>query len=263
MANGSLLVVGVGVGLAGQCSAEARAAIASADIVFGLMGDPLMQAWLERLNPNVRPLDRHYQNPHGRPAAYRAMVEEIVAAVEAGRNVCAAFYGHPGVFVRPSHEAIKRVRAAGLEAKMLPAISAEDCLFADLGFDPGETGLQSYEARDFFLTAPRFDPHAGLVLWQIGVLGDNSFTRFNSDPRALEALAQALQEHYPARHPVIVYSAAILPILEAEIREAPLAALAETPVTQASTLYVPPLARRPPLPDRAALLQGLQFGAQP
>jgi hypothetical protein len=32
---------------------------------------------------------------------------------------------------------------------MLPGISAEDCLFADLGIDPGIYGCQSYEATDF------------------------------------------------------------------------------------------------------------------
>jgi len=31
---------------------------------------------------------------------------------------------------------------------MLPGISAEDCLVADLGIDPASSGCQSYEAND-------------------------------------------------------------------------------------------------------------------
>jgi hypothetical protein len=34
---------------------------------------------------------------------------------------------------------------------MLPAISAEDCLFADLGVDPADHGCPSYEATDFLV----------------------------------------------------------------------------------------------------------------
>jgi hypothetical protein len=43
----------------------------------------------------------------------------------------------------------------GFDAVMLPGISAEDCLFADLGIDPGMIGCQSFEATDsitFLLT---------------------------------------------------------------------------------------------------------------
>ena len=48
------------------------------------------------------------------------MVEEILAAVREGKRVCAVFYGHPGVYVKPSHEAVRRARKEGFEARMLP-----------------------------------------------------------------------------------------------------------------------------------------------
>ena len=43
--------------------------------------------------------------------------------IRAGFRVCAVFYGHPGVFVYPSHEAIRRARAEGFAARMLPALT--------------------------------------------------------------------------------------------------------------------------------------------
>ena len=67
---------------------------------------------------------------------YEAMVQHILAEVVASKRVVAAFYGHPGVCTYPTHESVRRARAAGLPARMLPAVSAEDCLFADLGVDP-------------------------------------------------------------------------------------------------------------------------------
>ena len=48
---------------------------------------------------------------------------------------------------------------------MLPGISSEDCLFADLGVDPGVSGCQSYEATDFLMNAPIIDSSTQLILW--------------------------------------------------------------------------------------------------
>ena len=99
------------------------------------------------------------------------MAEAILEPVRAGKRVCAAFYGHPGVFVLPSHDAIARARAEGFDAAMQPGVSAEDCLVADLGVDPAVNGLQSYEASDFLRRRPAIEPTTALVLWQIGVVG--------------------------------------------------------------------------------------------
>lgn len=60
---------------------------------------------------------------------------------------------------------------------MLPSISSEDCLFADLSVDPAVGGCQSYEATDFMLNGLIIGPSSQLVLWQIGVLGDWTYQR--------------------------------------------------------------------------------------
>src|SRR3546814_4889838 len=96
------------------------------------------------------------------------MVAAMLAEVRAGRRVCGAFYGHPGVFARVPHKAIAQARAEGFEAHMEAGVSAEDCLYADLGIDPGEVGCQHYEASQFMFYRRRIDPSAYLVLWQIG-----------------------------------------------------------------------------------------------
>ena len=64
------------------------------------------------------------------------MVERILSYVRRGLNVCVVFYGHPGV--HPGHESIRRARMEGFSASKLPGISAEDCLFAELGIDPSK-----------------------------------------------------------------------------------------------------------------------------
>ncbi len=122
---------------------------------------------------------------------------------------------------------------------MLPGVSAEDCLFADLGVDPGRTGCQSYEATRFLEERPNVEPRAALVLWQIGVVGSAEHTE---EPRApkLGELVAALRRLYPDGHEVVVYESSHYPGVAPLVRPVPLAGLADA-VTPASTLYVPPL----------------------
>lgn len=167
------------------------------------------------------------------------MVEEILAPVRDGRQVCAAFYGHPGVFVFPSHQAIAQARREGFPARMLPGISAEDCLFADLGVDPATAGCQSYEATGFVELRPAVETRAALVLWQVGVVGSAEHSAEAVAPK-LEALVDALLEVYPGDHEVVVYEASQYPGIAPIIRPVALTALIEA-VTPKSTLYVPPL----------------------
>lgn len=238
--GGSLVVAGFGVRFAGHCTPEARLAITESDVVYAVSGDAVAQAWLERLHPRVVSLHDLYGERRARSETYEAMTEAIIAAVHAGQKVCAVFYGHPGVYVYPSHEAIKRLRAGGYAAHMLPGISSEDCLFADLGVDPGQLGCQSYEATDFIIHARRIDPTAALILWQIGVIGDLFLRKGAADPSRLQILVDVLREDYQKSHFVTVYEAATLPTTRAKVQTVPLVELPVADVTQQSTLYVPP-----------------------
>ena len=105
----------------------------------------------------------------------------MLAHVRKGQNVVGVFYGHPGVFVSPSHRSIKIARKEGFTAKMLPGISAEDCLFADLGIDPAIPGCVTYEATDMLIRNKPLVPSSHLVVYQVGCVGimDFNFEGFN------------------------------------------------------------------------------------
>lgn len=255
MDKGNLFVVGVGICAGKQCTAEARDAIEAADIVYTVVGHFLAQRWIETLNSNTVSLSNLYGSGRTRAETYEAMAGAIVESVRAGNSVCAAFYGHPGVFVGPSHEAIRRTRAEGFEAHMLPGVSAEACLYADLGIDPGQHGCQSYEATDFLLSERRIDGRTALIIWQIAVAGDLNLMAFEPDPRRLALLSEILQETYPAEHEIVVYEAATLPVTRAKVQRLSLGALHTAEVTQASTLYVPPLSPPRASPERLALIK--------
>jgi len=215
-----------------------------ADVVLCLTAEPVATAWVAGLNPHTRSLQHHYEPGRPRAETYAAIGDEILRHVREGLDVCVALYGHPGLFVQPSHDAIACARAEGYRARLLPGISAEDCLFADLGIDPGRSGWQSYEATGFLVTGTRPDTAAALVLWQLGTVGNDLATR-DAAPVELAELVASLLESYPAGHEAVVYEASPYPGFDPLIRRVPLGELAAEHVTAMSTLYVPPLDASP------------------
>jgi len=79
------------------------------------------------------------------------MIEKTLGYVRDGKRVFMAAYGHPGVFGYPTHESVRRARAEGFKTRMLPGVSAEDCMFGGLNFDPAMAGCLSYEPTDFLV----------------------------------------------------------------------------------------------------------------
>jgi uncharacterized protein YabN with tetrapyrrole methylase and pyrophosphatase domain len=247
---GSLTVVGIGITIGAHLTPESRQAIERADELLYLAADPVGSTWLAALHPNATSLEDLYEQDRDRNEIYDAMTDRLVKRVRAGKHVCAAFYGHPGVFVRPSHDAVRRVREEGLPARLLPAVSAEDCLFADLGIDPADTGCQTYEATDFLVNRRRIDPTAGLVLWQVAFIGGSQYSSTLRHEH-LGLLAEELLRSYPPDHEVTLYEATPYPIGEPVVERLELGRLGEATPTAMATLYVPPA--REPEPDRAML----------
>lgn len=255
MGQGSLTVVGTGIRLGLHLTPEARAAIDVADELLYLASDPLSEEWLQGLHARSASLRNEYRVGERRDAIYERIVERMLDPVRAGRRVAAAFYGHPGVYVRPSHEAMRRARAEGHEARMLPAVSAEDCLFADLGVDPASTGCASYDATDFLLRNAQVDTASGLLLWQISVIGDA--TAVDAAAMRIDNVAQLVERllrDYPPAHEVVVYEASPYPVAPPVIERVRLDGLAAAKLTPLSTLYVPPATVRALDPGVAARL---------
>jgi hypothetical protein len=249
MPSGSLTIVGTGIRLS-QLSPEARGHIEAAEKLFYLVADPVTHFWLIRVRPEAESLHTCYGSDKLRQHSYDEMIERILAPVREGKKVCAVFYGHPGVFVYPGHEAIRRARMAGHQASMLPGISAEDCFFADLGIDPARSGCQSFEATSFLIFHPRFDSCVPLILWQVGAIGEPAY-KTKCNVGGLEILVEFLIEHYGALHEVVIYEASIYLGIGPTILRSTLERLSQAAVTMSSTLYVP--AKGSAVPDRVMM----------
>jgi uncharacterized protein YabN with tetrapyrrole methylase and pyrophosphatase domain len=251
-----LTLVGTGYRVAGQVTPETRGTIEAADRLFFLVTDPATSAWLRELNPRAESLHGSYREGEDGAAAARRMAERIVEPLRHGLTVCAAFSGHPAVLVHAARMAAELARAEGFAVAMLPAVSCEDCLFADLGVDPAVPGRLLFDATDFLLRPRDVDSTAALVLLQAGAVGLRDFRSGRAPNRqGLRLLAEALRRRYPADHPVVLYEAGTLPPFDPSIVRVPLGELGEAPASVVTTLYVPPLPMPPIDEERARRLR--------
>lgn len=251
-AAGVLRVVGTGLLLGGHMTRQAEHEIRTADRVFYLLNSPLMESWIRDMNPRSETLVDLYVPGRLRSVTYSLMVKRICQAVEAGQRVCAVFYGHPGVLAQAPHAAIRRLRRQGIDAGMLPAISADACLFADLGVNPGDGGYACFEATDFLVSRRRFDSTSHLVLWQVGLLGvTGPATGRSAAQRHLQLLVRRLRRWYSAAHKVVLYAASAFPWTPMVAVQCRLDRVANLEILPMMTMYVPPRVGR--AVDRDAL----------
>ena len=241
--KGKLICVGLGMRMAGQITPIALSYIETADVVVAAAGHQFTRKWLQEISKEYICLLGHYsacdEDGQNRRDTYRRMADTILAEVRAGKTVVAAFYGHPGIFACIAHIAIADARAEGFHAEMLPGISAEDCLVADLGIDPGRTGMQSMETTQFMVYQRKIDPTSLLILWQPGLAGELSLKRFDTTPAKLQVLVDKLARDYPLDHPVILYEAATNPLEQTRIDTILLRDLPTASLQQITTLVIP------------------------
>ncbi len=245
--SGSLVCVGVGMMLGAHLTPIARSHIEQSDVVFAAVSNGMIELWLSTMHKDVRSLQPLYREGKSRADTYREMVDTMLTEVRAGKKVCGAFYGHPGIFTWPTHKAIQIARREGFQAHMEPGISAEDCLYADLGIDPGTYGCQHFEASQLMFYRRSIDTSAYLILWQVGVAGDRSFARFSTGQAYRQVLVDVLAREYPLSHKVIIYRAATIPTEKPHMERIALSQLAEKAIDLHSTLVIPPAAEL--LPD--------------
>jgi precorrin-6B methylase 1 len=236
--KGELTVVGTGIQL-GHITAQARAWIEKAEKVLYCVGDAATERWIQKLNPNSESLYVLYGDDKRRIETYREMVARTLECVRADLKVCMVFYGHPGIFVYPSHEAIKQARAEGYRAVMLPAVSSLDCLFADLGIDPA-SGCQMIEATDLLIRERRIDTSFNLIIWQAGAVGDLGFRFKGFDGRNVPVLQEVLASIYGDDHECTVYEASQYSVCDPLIRRIRVRDIASAGLTGISTIHLAP-----------------------
>jgi uncharacterized protein YabN with tetrapyrrole methylase and pyrophosphatase domain len=251
--TGSLTIVGAGIRPGLQITQEARVCIERADKVLYLIAEHAPTAWLHRLNASAESMAPMYRPGRRYRDVYEETVTTLLTWVGRGLDVCVVTYGHPGVFDWPTSESVRRARAQGHRTKVLPGISAQDCLFVDLELDPGVDGCQTFDATDFLVRRRTPDVAVPLILWQISLIGTTRATDEVNRP-GIRILADRLAELYGTNHEVVVYEASPFPVGRPMVERCPVSSLAESGVTGMSSLYVPPNSKASSDPEMIARL---------
>jgi uncharacterized protein YabN with tetrapyrrole methylase and pyrophosphatase domain len=241
MQKTSLTVVGTGIKFLSQMTLEARTYIEKSDKVLFLLNNPALKQWIIETNKNSESLDELYFSQESRLDSYHAITNYILGHLSHPMHLCVVMYGHPAVFSKPALDAVIEAKAQGYDAKILPGISAEDCLFADLLIDPGTCGSQSFESTDFLLYKRNFDPNSHLILWQPDVIGAQAHNQNGNTGIGL--LSERLGAFYPQDHEIIIYEAAQYPGLQPTIIKIKLHDLNTTTLSSICTLYIKPAAK--------------------
>lgn len=71
----------------------------------------------------------------------------------------------------PNRRALAIAQAEGHKIKMLPGISSEDCLLADLGIDPSFAGCVVTDAPAFLMYDRPLSTSSHVIMYEVGQVG--------------------------------------------------------------------------------------------
>ena len=163
------LVVG-GYGLqTGHITAETIEELRRCHAVYFVGNMPGITELLEQHCSQVIDLGAStYRVGHDRFETYKEMAVTVLEAAMTEPPVMFAMYGHPLVLSQPCVITLRIAPKLGLRTKVMPGISALDCLFSDLRIDPIEAGLQIHEATELLLYRQPLIPDMATVLGKLG-----------------------------------------------------------------------------------------------
>lgn len=240
----------VGIGMLGQhqLTREVEAALRRCKEIFVLHYEPTLIKYFAEFCPNVIDLSSSYQQGAAREKIYETIGHRVLMAGQANPPVGLALYGHPVVFVSPTNVIVRQSEALGLRTKVLPGISAMDCLFVDLNLDPAADGLQMYEATDMLLRQRPVQPDVPCLIWQIGSVGN---LRYSTEPNFLKPeyltrLKDYLLRFYPGEHEAVIAVTPVIPIAKPKLLRVVLRELDKMydRISSVDTLFIPPTHHR-------------------
>lgn len=191
-------------------------------------------------------LDPIYFSENDRQSSYDKIRDKILTELETYNFITVVLYGHPTIFADPGLQAIIAAQKNSIETIILPGISIENCLYADLKVDPGQFGCFHLEATELLLYDKIIDPTAHLCIWQPGMIGNRSVPQPKQKSKHLKLLKIKLKKYYPDNHISILYEASMYPGVEPRIHKFPLYDIEDQTIGTLSTLYIPPLPQRKP-----------------
>jgi len=230
-----------------QLTREAEQVLKRAKRVYLLHPLPEVRSFVDTQCGSVIDLTELYEEGSERAESYEEMAQQVVeGAEEAVEPVVFAVYGHPTVGVAPSSLIQKKAKGTDLIVEILPGISALDCLYTDLGFDPFTRGLQVFEATDLIVYDINLDPATPTFVLQVGLTGTRLYDTRTSTSKRLLPLKDHILQFYPPDHEVIFARTPTIPFADAQQLSVPISEFetVATDIDSTHTLVIPPVKKR-------------------
>lgn len=238
----------VGLGIVGyrQVTRETEQVLSLCSAIFFLHNESEVTGYLQNLCPKVVDLYTEYRIKKPRDSTYKAIAAKVIKEAKRNPPVALAVYGHPLVYVKPSRILIDRCPDLGLRVKVLPGVSAMDCLYVDLKLDPSAKGIQMYEATDALLKQHPLQPDVPCILWQIGALETRLHLPYNSKPHRFKRIKEYLMKFYPPKHKLTIATTSTNLRSKSSLITFPLDEFEDMhkKIKRLATLYIPPVSQQ-------------------
>lgn len=234
----NLTILGSGIKSFSHLTQESITYIKNSEIICYLINEPLMKDYIRDNSKESYDLDILYNAHTYRKDSYLDITKYVLSQFDKYNHVSFIVYGHPCFCVNSTINAIKLANK-DIDIEVLPAVSSEDCLYADLGINPLVYGTQIYEATDFLIFDRTVDASSNLILFQIGMIGNIKHDKdVNIDN--LIILKSKLLNHYPKDHELIVYEASLYPHVKPVVTKITLNDLENGKFSHISTVFIKP-----------------------
>lgn len=244
-----IYVIGTGIAAPDHVTKEAERTLALCNEVLFVDSGPGLPEYLATVCSRVTDLASLYEDGSSRLKTYHRMAARVLDAALDHAPVAFALYGHPLVYAYPPFLVRAGAAELGLRVKVLPGISAADCILTELNIDPATNGFQMYEATDVLLRRRPLQADVPALIWQIGAIETGLYSRAPSRPERFSRFQKHLEQYYPASHIVYAVCCATTPstpgtVLQFEIHQ--MMSLAHV-LHAGYTLYIPPAVIQPVL----------------
>jgi len=233
-----LVVAGSGIQYLSHLTHETKINIQDASLVLFLVNEPMIKDWILKNSQASEDLDSLYRSSEDRNTVYTAIENYILSALNNIDNLCVVFYGHPCMCAKPALNAAKRASKKGIKVKVLPAISAEACLYADLHINPLEHGLYSLEASTLLNKQKLIDTSTNLLIWQVSHINQTGHYK-KPNIIGIQSLQSYLMNYYPESKQCIIYEASLYSHFLPAIQSLPLNNIEKAVYSPLSSLFIP------------------------
>jgi uncharacterized protein YabN with tetrapyrrole methylase and pyrophosphatase domain len=200
-----IALTGIGIGGFERVTLETLDVFKRARIIFHLTG---YHRRLKQFCKKVVNLEKYYWTGEEDLTVYTRLADLFLDEARRGPGVVAVGDGHPAFYDDVTWDVYRRGKEAGLDVRILPAISCLDSMSAQCDLEIHTGGLQILDATTMVANKQTVNPHIDALIMQIGWF-DSALLYYvaRSKRQRFKPVIDYLLKFYSASHPLRILEA--------------------------------------------------------